>query len=286
MARSLLNQQQYRALRRAWVECRAFTHSTNLNRLARIYGTDKWDSHWYTQHYQRYFAEWRKRPLKILEIGVGGYEDLFDGAQSLRMWKRFFPHAQIVGIDLYDKSHFSERRIDVLQCDQTDAKRLTEISQRYGGFDIVIDDGSHRNEHVIQTFNLLFPLLKTPGFYCIEDLQTSYWPTWGAVSGNTGMDLLRSLTDCVNQAERPFHEPSYFDRNITEIAFFHNLCILRKEPNNEDCNTPGLLQKERQSIQANEKNGSSSEAATGVNTGCWKQPYRVEIKGESFPIEG
>ena len=241
-------QQQYQALRRAWIECRAFINSRDLNQLALIYGTDKWGSHWYTQHYQHYFGNWRKRPLKILEIGVGGYEDFSDGVHSLRMWKRFFPNSQIVGIDLYDKSHFSEHRIDVLQCDQTDAGRLTEISQHYGGFDIVIDDGSHLNEHVIQTFNILFPLLKTPGFYCIEDLQTAYWPTWGAVNGSTSMDLMRSLTDCVNQAERPFHEPNYFDHNITEIAFFHNLCLIRKEPNAEATNIPEHLEKERQSM--------------------------------------
>jgi demethylmacrocin O-methyltransferase len=215
----------------------------NLNKLALIYGTDKWGSHWYTQHYQRYFAGWRKRPLKVLEIRVGGYENLSDGAQSLRMWKRYFLNSKVVGIDLYDKSHLCESRIDVLQCDQTDAKRLTEISQSYDGFDIIIDDGSHLNEHVIQTFKILFPLLRTPGFYCIEDLQTAYWPDWGAVCGTTSMDMLCSLTDCVNQAERPCYEPTCFDKNITEIAFFHNLCIIRKEPNKEATNAPKELDK-------------------------------------------
>ncbi len=246
LVKSITTQRQRQRLRRVWNDVRAFAHSSDLNHLALTYGTDKWGSHWYTQYYQRYFADWRKRPLKILEIGVGGYEDLSAGAQSLRMWKRFFPNSHIVGIDPHDKSHFSEHRIDVLQCDQTDATRLTGISQRYGGFDIIIDDGSHRNEHVIQTFQILFPLLKTPGFYCIEDLQTAYWPTWGAVGGSTSMDFLRSLTDCVNQAERPSHKPSYFDRSITEIAFFHNLCLIRKAPNVEAANIPELVENERQ----------------------------------------
>jgi hypothetical protein len=247
LVKSFTSPSQRRLLRRAWAECLASTHPSNLNKLALNYGTDKWGSHWYTQHYQRYFANWRKRRLKILEIGVGGYDNQTIGAQSLRMWRRYFPNSQIVGIDLYDKSHFSERRIDVLQCDQTDEARLTEISQRYSGFDIVIDDGSHFNDHVIRTFNILFPLLKTPGFYCIEDLQTAYWPTWGAVSGSTSMDMLRSLVDCVNQAERPFNEPTQFDRTITEIAFFHNLCIIRKESNSEASNFPEMLETERQS---------------------------------------
>jgi hypothetical protein len=256
LAKSRLSPQNYQALRRAWMECRAFGHSSDMRRLALIYGTDKWGRHWYAQHYQRYFAAWRKRPLKILEIGVGGYDDPSEGAQSLRMWKRFFPNAQIIGIDLYDKSHFSERRIEVLQGDQTDAERLAEISQRYEGFDIIIDDGSHLNEHVIKTFDILFPLLKTPGFYCIEDLQTAYWPTWGAVRGSTSMDLLRSLTDCVNQAERPSYLPNYFDRNITEIAFFHNLCVIRKEANAEATSEPSQLEKERQWMTDQHKSNS------------------------------
>jgi demethylmacrocin O-methyltransferase len=163
------------------------------------------------------------------------------------MWKRFFPNSHIVGIDLHDKSHLSEPRIDVIQCDQTDAAKLTEISQRYGGFDIIIDDGSHLNEHVILTFHILFPLLKNVGYYVIEDLQTAYWPSWGATKGKSSMDFLKSLLDGLNHVDNPFLEqPSYFDQHITEIAFFHNLCLIRKAGNDEPSNVPQLVEKERQ----------------------------------------
>jgi len=231
-------------LRKSWNRLRAAAGFGDLNQLALMYGTDKWGQHWYTQHYQRYFAAWRRRPLKILAIGVGGYEDAAEGAHSLRMWKSFFSKAQVVGIDLYDKSRLSEPRIDVLQCDQTDAARLKEISSWYGGFDIVIDDGSHLNTHVIETFQILFPLLKSPGFYCIEDLQTAYWPGWGAVPGATSVDFLQQLTHCVNHAERPGYTANYFDLNISEVAFFHNLCIVRKEPNIERTNAVELVEAE------------------------------------------
>ncbi len=250
MAKRLLTQPQRDSLRRHGSEFLASAGLGNLNQLARVHGTDKWGKHWYTQHYQRYFASWRRRSLKILEIGVGGYDDTSEGAHSLRMWKSFFPNAQVVGIDLFDKSGLSEPRIDVLQCDQTDAKRLGEISARYGGFDIVIDDGSHLNQHVIETFNILFPLLKSPGFYCIEDLQTAYWPGWGAVPGATSMDYLQQLTHCVNQAERPGYTPNAFDLSIVEIAFFHNLCILRKEPNLEAASSPKAIAQELELMQA------------------------------------
>jgi len=58
------------------------------------------------------------------------------------MWKRYFPNSRVVGIDLYDKSALSEHNMQILQCDQTDAEKIGEISMRYDPFDIVIDDGS------------------------------------------------------------------------------------------------------------------------------------------------
>jgi hypothetical protein len=238
-------------VRRYLKELKIIGYGSDLDKLARAYGTDKIGAHFYTQHYSRYFAPIRKRRMTILEIGVGGYDDPMEGGESLRMWKRYFPNSQIVGIDLYDKSRLAERRIDTIQCDQTDAAQLTEISRRYGGFDIVIDDGSHLNEHVIRTFQILFLLLKNPGYYVIEDLQTAYWPSWGGFKGTSSMDFLKSLLDGLNYVENPFlGQPTYFDRHITEIAFFHNLCFIRKADNDELPNQPGLIKKEKELLAA------------------------------------
>jgi hypothetical protein len=220
----------------------------NLNHLAPLYGTDKWGNHWYTQHYQRYFGPMRKQRLNLLEIGVGGEEKLERGGASLRMWKRFFPNARIVGIDIYDKRHFSERRIDVRICDQTDARALTALSGEYGGFDIIIDDGSHVNEHVIGTFHTLFPLLRPNGIYAIEDTQTSYWPSFGGgrERPDTMLSFFKSLTDGLNYAEYSSegYTPGYFEMNIVEMAFFHNLVIIRKGKNDEKTNLPEATRRE------------------------------------------
>jgi len=241
-------------LRRHCMDLAARYAGSDLNALATIYGTDKWGFHFYTQHYRRYFAPLRRKPLKILEIGVGGYSALDQGGASLRMWKRFFPNANIVGIDLHDKSQLSERRIKVIQCDQTDAPKLTRISEEFGPFDIIIDDGSHLNEHVIRTFHILFPLLKTPGFYAVEDLQTAYWPSWGGTKGNSSMDFLKSLADGLNYSENPcVSEPTLLDRQIKEIAFFHNLCIIRKDNNEEPSNCPDFVQQERELTRSAEQ---------------------------------
>lgn len=220
----------------------------DLNQLARLFGSDKWGAHWYTPHYQRYFAPLRKKRLNVLEIGIGGYAQSHSGGASLRMWKAYFRKSRIVGIDLYDKRRFSEKRIDIRQCDQTDADALACLSKEYGGFDIIIDDGSHVNEDVVTTFNILFPLLRQEGIYVVEDTQTAYWPGWGGGLDNprTSMAFLKNLVDGLNHVEYPLanYQPSYFDRHIVEVAFFHNLVFIRKGMNDEKPNMPELIHRE------------------------------------------
>ena len=72
----------------------------NLTELAKIHETDKWGSHWYAPHYERHFKDLRKKKLRILEIGVGGYADPSAGGASLRMWKYYFPKSSIYALDI------------------------------------------------------------------------------------------------------------------------------------------------------------------------------------------
>jgi Methyltransferase domain len=264
-----LSPSMYRRLGRAAKAVLGWWWRNDLNRLALLFGSDKWGSHWYTQHYQRYFQPLKGKNLNLLEIGVGGHEKSNKGGESLRMWKAYFRNSRIVGIDLYDKTLFCERRIEIRQCDQTDSESLRRLSSEYGGFDIVIDDGSHLNEHVIKTFRLLFPLLRPNGIYVVEDSQTAYWPTWGGGIGSphSSMAFLKGLVDGLNHAEYPVddYQPDYFDQNIVEIAFFHNLIFIRKGNNDEKTNASNVIRREREvarkldggEVQLHHSNGGS-----------------------------
>jgi demethylmacrocin O-methyltransferase len=220
----------------------------DLNRLALLFQTDKWGCHCYTPHYHRYFQPLKNQRLNLLEIGVGGCENSEQGGESLRMWKAYFRNSQIVGVDICDKTNFREHRIDIRQFGQTDSESLRRLSTEYGGFDIVIDDGSHLNEHVIKTFHVVFPLLRPNGIYVVEDTQTAYWPTWGGGRGNpqNSMAFFKDLADGLNHVEYPVegYEPDYFDQHIVEIAFFHNLIFIRKGRNEEKTNRPELIERE------------------------------------------
>lgn len=202
--------------------------------------TDKWGAHWYAQHYQKHFAPLRRKPIHILEIGIGGEGDASQGGESLRMWKKFFPRGLIVGLDIHDKSHFQEDRIKIYCGSQDDPALLERIVREIGHVDIVIDDGSHMNLHVLCTFQTLFPLLSNGGFYAVEDTQTSYWEVYGGHPDprrdeNTMMGCFKSLADGLNYKEyrEPGSVPSYFEANIVAMHFYHNLVLIEKGSNDE-----------------------------------------------------
>jgi cephalosporin hydroxylase len=156
------------------------------------------------------------------------------------MWRRYFPRALIVGLDYFDKAAHEERRIRIFRGDQSDADVLHRIVHEIGRPDIVIDDGSHVNSHVIKSFEVLFPLLAANGLYAIEDTQTAYWPEFGGDSEDlqnprTSMALMKKLVDGLNHEElrRSAYQPTYYDLNITAIHFYHNLVILQKGLNRQ-----------------------------------------------------
>ncbi len=160
------------------------------------------------------------------------------------MWKAFFPFARIVGLDIEDKSLVDEARIRTYQGSQTDREVIERIFRESGPISVVVDDGSHRPEHIRETFALAFPLLADGGLYAIEDVQTSYWPSFGGspdpTQTDTTMALVKGLLDGLNHAEflGPDDEPSYTDRHVVAVHAYHNLVIIEKGTNTEQGRSP------------------------------------------------
>jgi hypothetical protein len=119
---------------------------------------DKWRH--YFAIYDRHFAELWTRARRILEIGV-------DHGGSLQLWKRYFPNAEIVGVDIDPRcAEYVEDRITVKIGNQTDRVFLASL----GEFDIIIDDGSHAPCDQAATFSFMWP--RTKFVYLIEDCHT------------------------------------------------------------------------------------------------------------------
>ena len=208
----------------------------SLNLLAALCGTDKYGVHDYTPVYDEVMARSRAAPVRLLEIGVGGFETGV-GGESLLMWAAYFPRGQVFGIDLHDKTALSRGRIKVLQCSQTDRPRLVEIARTHGPFEFIVDDGSHVNAHQIESFRILWPHLRDRGSYIIEDVQTSYWPAFGGGHfesreyADSAMSHFKRMADSVNLPEflAPAAAGAPLDPTIGRIAFHHNLIVISKD---------------------------------------------------------
>ncbi|MFI1286594.1 hypothetical protein ACH4U5_38590 [Streptomyces sp. NPDC020858] len=211
--------------------------------LAVRHGTDKWSFlHQYTPHYQRHLGHLRDHRVTVLEIGVGGYDDGEAGGGSLYMWKEFFPRGLVYGLDIADKRALDRPRVTTITADQSDPDALRATAERFGPFDVVIDDGSHMSPHVIASFRTLFPYLKEHGVYAVEDLHGSYWPQLFGGSENDLNDpeytvgFLKQMVDGLNHEEflkNDTRAAQMTDRTVKGMHFYHNLAFVEKGRNEE-----------------------------------------------------
>ena len=168
---------------------------STLDKLAKIHGTDKSsDNHNYCVKYEKYLPFKRYDNLNILEIGI------LDG-KSLLTWKDYYYRSNILGIDINpDCKQYEEERISVEIGSQDDGNFLSRIWQQYGPFDMILDDGSHMNSHMIYSFEHLWGSVKPGGLYVIEDIGCSYWEDYGGgyLNQNNAVEYFKRLSDDVN----------------------------------------------------------------------------------------
>lgn len=132
------------------------------------YCTDKNSTfHNYPHYYHKYLEPYTHlEGLRYLEIGVLG-------GQSLRAFREYFPRAdRLVGIDINPASLQYAKSGDDIHIeigDQSDTTFMQNVSIKHGGFDVVLDDGSHLERDMVASFKALFPLLNDGGIYVIED---------------------------------------------------------------------------------------------------------------------
>jgi hypothetical protein len=231
------------------------TDASHLDVLAEHYGTDKApSSHNYTPLYGRYldYAS-RQKSGTLLELGWGGHEDPNKGGESARMWNEWLPGWDVVVVD-NEKKNFPADLLDAVTLldgwDQADPA----IGDNYGPFDVIIDDASHLSSKTIESFELLWPHLKSGGWYVVEDTHSSYHdeyygkteahrdPGMGVHSDGyrfdkeqpiTAMAFLKRLADEANFANRgeqwDLYPDAYWDGyEVAEIHFHFNICFVRK----------------------------------------------------------
>lgn len=139
-----------------------------LDELARKYDTDKGSNgHFYTRHYEKIFGDITHTVESLCEVGIGS------GA-SLRMWQDYFPNARIYGVD-QNKMDDMGGKITCYDIEQTDAQKLKDyLGDKH--LDIIVEDASHEQEKTFKTLDALWPLLRSRGWYVIEDMAIDRFP--------------------------------------------------------------------------------------------------------------
>jgi hypothetical protein len=162
----------------------------DLDHLITHYGSDKHVNK-YTPIYHALFKNMRDKPITMLEVGIGtlipdvqctmqGFSQPgYKPGGSLRAWRDYFPKGRFYGADIQYDTQFSEDRIKTFISDSTNR---TELDTNLGNlmFDIIIDDGCHFDGYQVMTLENLWHRVKPGGFYIVEDLQVSSFPTMDA----------------------------------------------------------------------------------------------------------
>lgn len=200
----------------------------------------KW--HHYFAVYDRYFAKFRQKSPRMLEIGVqnGGSSRLFlDWLGS---------GTRITGVDIdptcADKA--IPGQIDIEIGDQANPDFLKEVARKYGPWDIILDDGGHTNNQIITSFQNLFTQLIDGGIYLIEDTHAHWWGG-GFRDHPKGMSVVSLVADLFDNMHRwtgnrdlfdHWHTPPetrsqeigapYLTRHVAGVHLFDSIIVVEK----------------------------------------------------------
>lgn len=139
-------------------------------------GTDKVRNHNYQTFYTKYFelgwpgsAGLRYQVHKLLEIGLGCDMNYGPG-RSAYIWRAYFPSAKIWFAErdgecvMKHKDKLASMNISTVTGDQSSIKTLNKwVDEMGGNFDVIIDDGGHRNHDIYNSFLVLFTRAVKPG---------------------------------------------------------------------------------------------------------------------------
>ena len=117
--------------------------------------------------YNEEFKKYQDKEISLLEIGV------YKGA-SLALWQKYFPHAEITGLDIQDQRVDKYKNLDRVSVGICNAYDFN-IAHSLGNFDIIIDDGPHTVMTLCQCIDFYLPKLNEGGVMVLEDVQDPSW---------------------------------------------------------------------------------------------------------------
>ncbi|MEF2074022.1 class I SAM-dependent methyltransferase [Consotaella aegiceratis] len=182
----------------------------------------------YFDIYEQHFHRFRGAAPTVLEIGVFG-------GGSLAMWRAYFgPGATILGLDIDPacKQHETEG-VTIHIGSQDDPAVLDRIVAQNRPIDIVIDDGSHRMDHMRRSFDLLYERIAERGVYLVEDTHTCYWPEYqgGYRAPGSFMEFAKDKLDEINAVHtRGAVAITPFTRSTRSVTIYDSVCVFERAP--------------------------------------------------------
>lgn len=181
-----------------------------LDHLCDEFGSDKagedpsnrfqWPPHKYGEVYEWLLGGYREHVKLVFECGIGTSNVAFGAnmgprgtpGASLRVWREYFPNAEIYGADIDESVLFEEDRITTGILDQLNASSIERYwsAMNRTGFDLMIDDGLHEVEAGRTLFENSISRLKSSGMYVIEDVRRSFVPTYSRMAENFGFSAV------------------------------------------------------------------------------------------------
>ena len=210
----------------------------------RNFNSDKWEHYFHI--YDHLLGKFYESKVNYLEIGV-------QNGGSLEIAKNLFASdSLIIGMDIDPNCKHLEGKVanQIIIGSQVDDATLSKVSE-FAPFDIIIDDGSHIQSHMIVTFFKLFPLLSQNGIYIIEDTHTNYSPEHQESFLGIGLyDYFKGLSERLNidfinshfrrdRYKLPRNERSAIQqipdivRDIFSIEFFDSVIAIKKRTKTE-----------------------------------------------------
>ena len=149
-----------------------FMHNVTLSVKDQKYIRTINQSHDYAKFYDAFFFKIKNKIRNVCEIGV------MSGASTAAFYF-FFPKSKIFACDInFQRFNIFSKRIKKVYLDQSNQNEINKFKSKFNKvkYDIIIDDGSHIDDHIILTFNNLIERVSKGGFYIIEDASKELTP--------------------------------------------------------------------------------------------------------------
>jgi predicted O-methyltransferase YrrM len=140
-----------------------------LNQFAKNHypRTDKYDLGYTDGFYHDLLSPRVDSVKNLLEIGISE-------GHSIMLWRDFFPHASITGVDVNPCPRLhSEPRINVFYENAYTQNFVDKFPKNL--FDVIIDDGPHTFETMQFFLTNYLPLVKDGGLLILEDIIDPAW---------------------------------------------------------------------------------------------------------------